>query len=88
LNWLTSDGIHKPPKFEFLKFFAMASRRELQKLEDENRTLCHRLSDIEVELGRKEDALKAANLRYWIVAKYWQLVKSSKKWSQLVVATA
>lgn len=66
----------------------MASRRELQKLEDENRTLCHRLSDIEVELGRKEDALKAANLRYWIVAKYWQLVKSSKKWSQLVVATA
>ena len=42
----------------------MASRRELQKLEDENRTLCHRLSDIEVELGRKEDALKAANLRY------------------------
>ena len=42
----------------------MASRRELQKLEDENRTLSHRLSDVEVELGRKEDELKAANLRY------------------------
>lgn len=41
----------------------MASRRELEKLEDENRTLCQRLSDVEVELGRKEDALKAATVR-------------------------
>ncbi len=42
----------------------MASRRELGKLEDENRTLCQRLSDLEVELGRKDDAFKAATSRF------------------------
>ena len=41
----------------------MASRREMEKLEDENRTLCQRLSDLEIELARKQDALKAANTR-------------------------
>lgn len=41
----------------------MASRREIQRLEDENRTVCQRLSSVEIELGRKEDELKAANLR-------------------------
>lgn len=41
----------------------MASRRAMEKLEDENRTLCQRLSDVEVELTKKEDALKAANSR-------------------------
>ena len=42
----------------------MASRREIQRLEDENRTVCQRLSSVEIELGRKEDELKAANLRF------------------------
>ena len=42
----------------------MASRRELQRLEDENRTLCQRLSDTEVELSRKEEELKSTNIRY------------------------
>ena len=40
----------------------MASRRELQRLEDENRTLCQRLADMEVDLSRKEDELKAASM--------------------------
>ena len=42
----------------------MASRREIEKLQDENRTLCQRLLDLEVELARKQDAFKAANTRY------------------------
>ena len=42
----------------------MASRRELQRLEDENRTLSQRLTDTEVELSRKEDELKAASVRF------------------------
>ena len=41
----------------------MASRRELQRLEDENRTLSQRLTDTEVELFRKEDELKSASVR-------------------------
>ena len=41
----------------------MASRKELQRLEDENRTLCQRLTDTEVELSRKQDELKAASVR-------------------------
>lgn len=32
-------------------------------MQDENRTLCQRLSDLEVELARKQDAFKAANTR-------------------------
>lgn len=39
----------------------MASRKEIERLEDENRTVCQRLADVEVELTRKEEALKAAN---------------------------
>lgn len=42
----------------------MASRRELQRLEDENRTLSQRLTDTEVELTRKEDELKSVTIRY------------------------
>ena len=42
----------------------MASRRELQRLEDENRTLSQRLSDTEVELSRKADELKTTSVRY------------------------
>ena len=42
----------------------MASRKEMERLEDENRTVCQRLSDVEVELNRKEEALKAANQKY------------------------
>ena len=41
----------------------MASRRELQRLEDENRTLCQRLSDTEIELSCKKEELKAASVR-------------------------
>lgn len=41
----------------------MASKKELEKLEDENRALRERLADTEGELTRKEDALKSANLR-------------------------
>ena len=41
----------------------MASERELERLEDENRALSQRLSDVEFELKRKDDALKASNLR-------------------------
>jgi len=41
----------------------MASRRELQRLEDENRTMCQRLADTEVELSRKEEELKTTNIR-------------------------
>lgn len=36
----------------------------MERLEDENRTVCQRLSDVEVELSRKEEALKAANQKY------------------------
>ena len=42
----------------------MASRKEMERLEDENRTVCQRLSDVEVELSRKEEALKVANQKY------------------------
>lgn len=41
----------------------MASRRELQRLEDENRTLSQRLTDTEVELSRKLEELKATSVR-------------------------
>lgn len=41
----------------------MASRRELQRLEDENRTLSQRLTDTEVELSRKEEELKTTSVR-------------------------
>lgn len=41
----------------------MASRREIERLEDENRTICQRLADTEVELSRKEELLKAANIK-------------------------
>ena len=41
----------------------MASRREMERLEDENRTVCQRLADIEIELSRKEEALKATNVQ-------------------------
>ena len=36
----------------------------MERLEDENRTVCQRLADVEVELSRKEEALKAANQKY------------------------
>lgn len=41
----------------------MASRREIERLEDENRTVCQRLAEVEVELRRKEEALKLANVK-------------------------
>lgn len=41
----------------------MASRREMERLEDENRTVCQRLADVENELSRKEEALKATNVQ-------------------------
>ena len=42
----------------------MASRKEMERLEDENRTVCQRLADVEIELSRKEEALKTANQKY------------------------
>ena len=41
----------------------MSSNKELDRLVDENRVLSHRLSDVELELSRKEESLKNANLR-------------------------
>lgn len=51
-------------KLEKAQAHTMASRRELQRLEDENRTLSQRLSDTEVELSRKADELKTTSVRY------------------------
>ena len=36
----------------------------MERLEDENRTVCQRLADVEIELSRKEEALKTANQKY------------------------
>ena len=60
-------------KWEKPKERTMASRRELQRLEDENRTLCQRLSDTEVELSRKEEELKSTNIRYSFKFKFFNL---------------
>lgn len=56
----------------------MASRRELQRLEDENRTLSQRLNDTEVELSRKEEELKAASVRYETLFSSYKLRDSAK----------
>ena len=39
------------------------SRKEFEKLDDENRVLCQKLSDAEMELTRKDEALKTENIR-------------------------
>ena len=41
----------------------MASRREIERLEDENRTVCQRLADVEIDLSRKVEALKVTNVQ-------------------------
>ena len=45
----------------------MSSKKEVDRLVDENRVLSHRLSDVELELARKEEGLKSANQRYDLV---------------------
>ncbi len=41
----------------------MASKREIEKLESEKRDLGHRLTELEVDLSRKEENLRTANQR-------------------------
>ncbi len=41
----------------------MATKRDLERLENENRSLNERLSDTELELARKDEGMKKANQR-------------------------
>lgn len=41
----------------------MTSKKEMEKIVDENRVLSQRLSDVEFDLSRKEENLKTANQR-------------------------
>ena len=42
----------------------MASKQEVERLGNEKRDLGRRLSELEVDLSRKEESLRAANQRY------------------------